>query len=158
MATSATIQCAIDVAALINAAPDGTFSQSFTAERLYVPRYELENADALKVFVVPAGIESEFNSRSTTQDEHEIDIAVLQKLTKGGGVPSELDPFMLTPEEIQDFLSGDDLSGNSRRNLSSGPHLIKIGVRPIFSPDHITEKQILFSMITATYRGFSKFR
>ena len=70
---SAIIPLADAVVAALNS---GTFSQPFTAMRLYVPNFDLKDMKDLHVSVVPRGVELSTASRSLLQHDVQIDVAV----------------------------------------------------------------------------------
>lgn len=88
-------QVAEAVVAELNAT---TFSQPITAVRSYLPRVELADLKALKVMVVPSSVTVAAASRSQTQRDVAIDVAVQKKL--GQEQNPSLDPLLALAEEI----------------------------------------------------------
>lgn len=135
------IDIADAVAAAINA---GTFSQSVTAEREYLPTHELAKSQGLTVTVVPRGITSQTTGRKVLQQDYEIDVAVRKKLqTKE---QEELDDLMELSEEVIRHLQ--------LTRLASYGVAIWIGteVRAPYSPEHLHEFRQFTSLATLTYR------
>ena len=64
------------VAAELNAAEQGTFSEDFTAERLVLPQFDLEDRAGLKVTVVPKTVGISGSTRSACQYDIAIDVGV----------------------------------------------------------------------------------
>jgi len=56
-----------------------SFSQPFTAQRLYLPVFDLQGMSQLKVTVVPKGIISASLDRSRDSLDYQIDVAVQKK-------------------------------------------------------------------------------
>ena len=79
----------------------GSFSQPFTAERHYLPAFELTDMKTLHVTVVPKGLETSPASRGLIQHDYQIDVAVQKKLAAADS--DEIDALMVLVEEISDF-------------------------------------------------------
>ena len=123
----------------------GTFGQPFTAERNYLPCYELEDIKNLRVTVVPKTVAIQIKDRSSTQDDVEIDIAVQQKLTTADN--AEIDPLLALVQEIADYL---------RFKRFSPPDAIWVGTRnePVYAQEHLDRFRVFTSLLTLTYRVF----
>ena len=125
----------------------GTFSQSFTAERHYQPTFDLQDMKTLHVTVVPKDIEMQLATRSSSQHDYRIDVAVQKKVTVGD--MAELDELMGLVEEVIAFLS--------RRKLASVPAAmwIRTANEPIFATEHLEQFGQFTSILTLTYRLIS---
>ena len=139
MATTADLAAAL--VADLNAA---AFSRPFTAERAYLPRFDLGEMDDLHVTVVAAGRTLLPACRVLLQVEHRLEIAVQQRL------PAEsldaCDPLLGLVAEIADHLAG--------RRLTDAPDAawVKTEHDPLVDPTHLNELRQFTSLITVTYR------
>ena len=122
----------------------GTFSQPFTAERHYQPVFELKDMKTLHVTVVPKDIEMQLATRSSSQHDCRIDVAIQKKLESAD--LAEIDELMGLVEEIIGFLS--------RRKLASVPNAlwIKTANEPIYATEHMEQFRQFTSILTLTYR------
>ena len=120
------------------------FAQPFTAQRLYVPRFELSEMATLHVTVVPKGVVLESAGRGLRQTDVTIDMAVQQRFETDETV--ELDGLMNLVGEIVEFLHG--------LRLTDYPSAIwlKTANEPIFAPEHMEQYRQFTSVITLTYR------
>lgn len=134
------IDIADAVMATLNA---GTFSQAFTAERHYLPRYELPELATLRVSVVPKGIATEALDRNRDRVDYRIDVAVQHK---AGVDLATLDALMTLAEEIGDYLQGTPLVGFPQARCIDMVH------EPIYAPEHLDEFRAFTSVMTFTYR------
>lgn len=123
----------------------GTFSQSFTAERAYLPCYALEDVKDLRITVVPKGVEIQIKDRSSTQDDVGIDIAVQQKLTAADN--AEIDPLLALVQEVADSL---------RFKRFTAPDAVWVGTRnePVYAQEHLDRFRVFTSLLTFTFRVF----
>lgn len=128
----------------LNGAPAGTFAQAFTAVRHYRPQFDLAELKTLRVSVVPKGIGITGLMRNANQHDVSIDVAVQKKVTAGDG--AELDGLMLLSEQIADFFR--------LRRLSALPEALwtKTDNVPVYSPEHLEQKQVFTSVLTLTFR------
>ena len=125
----------------------GTFSQTVTAERHYQPTFDLQDMKSLHVTVVPKDIEMQLATRSSSQHDCRIDVAIQKKVAVGD--MAELDELMGLVEEVIAFLS--------RRKLSSVSNAlwIKTANEPIFAQEHLEQFGQFTSILTLTYRLLS---
>ena len=135
------------VAAELNAAPDGTFSQSFTAVRKVIPAYELSELSELKVTVVPKAVEITSAMRSGSQHDLVVDIGIQQKISKD--VDTDVESLMSFVDEIAAYLT--------KRKLTDVPWAAWVSIKnePPYVPEHLLEKRTFTSVLTITYRGIS---
>jgi hypothetical protein len=134
------IDIADAVVATLNA---GTFSQAFTAERHYLPRFELPDLATLRVSVVPKGITSQALDRKRDQNDYRIDVAVQHK---AGIDLATFDALMNLVEEIGDYLQATPLVGYPQARVFDMVN------EPIYAPEHIDEFRAFTSVMTFTYR------
>jgi len=125
-----------------------TFSLPFTAERSYVPQFELKELKTLHVTVVPRTEEDEIEARNRQREQYEIDIAVQQRLT--AETNAVLDPKMELVQEIKDHF-------RNRSLVSDTAHWIRSRIEPIYAPDHIDQLRQFTSVITLTYLHWKEF-
>lgn len=121
-----------------------TFSIAFTAQRSYVPVYDLREMSELKVTVIPRSVATNLASREASNDLYAVMIGVQKKLE-----PEELDDvdaLVTLVEEISAFLT--------RRTLSEMPDVQWIGseIDPLFVGELMDKLRQFTSVLTATYR------
>jgi hypothetical protein len=136
--------CIVAIAEAVTAELNGNaFSQSFNAQRLYLPTFDLQSMSELKVTVVPKGITSASLDRSRDSFDYQIDVAIQKK------VPSQvetIDSLMLLVEEIGDHFRTNPLSS------FPGARCVNVENRPVYAPDHLQELRQFTSVITLTFR------
>ncbi len=136
------------VAAELNAAAPGTFSESFTAVRKVLPVHELKDLVDLKVTVVPKAVEITGSTRAASQYEITVDIGVQRKLAPGN---TDLDAAVTTlgtlVDQIAEYLR--------RRPLATAPWAswISLANDPVYAPEHLLEQRVFTSVLTVTYRA-----
>jgi hypothetical protein len=84
------------------AAPPGTFSQSFTAQRRVLPEFEIKELAELKVTVVPKSVEITVSTRATSQYKIAVDVGVQKKL--GTDLDTEVTALGTLVDEMADYL------------------------------------------------------
>lgn len=127
------------VTASLNA---GTFSQPFTAQRVYQPAFTLEELAELRVSVVPRSTAIAVSSRDAGQFDHVIDVGVQKKVADDG----EIDGLLDLVEEIADHLR--------LKRLPDFPEAAWLGIahEPVVSSEAIVEHRAFTSVLTVTYR------
>lgn len=139
----------LDVADAVVAQLNGrTFSMNFTAVRAYVPVYDLGagDLDELRVTVVPKSCEMLRGEGTRTADMTilAVDVGVQMKVANFGAA---VDALMVLTQEILDFLRRRDLA------TASGVALVKGAEnKPVFSPDHLSQRSVFTSVVSMTYR------
>ena len=138
------IDVADAVVAELNGAPAGTFAQAFTAARHYRPQFDLAELKTLRVSVVPKAIAVTGLMRSANQHDVSIDVAVQKKVSPDDA--AELDGLMTLTEQIADFFR--------LRRLAALPQALwtKTDNVPVYSPEHLEQKQVFTSVLTFSYR------
>ena len=121
-----------------------SFSQPFTAERGYLPTFELPELGDLKVIVVPKEDDGKLDTRTASTHDYAIDIGVQKKPPTIDN--ADLDPLMLLVQEIADhFLFGQQAAGAT---------LIAPTVRVLYLQEHLQKLRQFTSVITLTFRGW----
>ena len=133
------------VAAELNAAEAGTFSESFTAERQVLPDFSLADLAQLRVTVVPKRVEITGATRSTSQYEIAVDIGIQKKL--GRDLDAEVPILATLVDEIAEYLR--------RRPLAAAAWAAWVSIvnEPIYAPEHLAEQRVFTSVLTVTYRA-----
>ena len=120
------------------------FSQPFTAERGYLPTFELPDLNALKVTVVPKEDGGKLDTRSSSTHDYAVDIGIKMKPPNVDN--ASLDPLVYLTQEIADyFLFG---------KRPGGTTLISPQVRILYLQDHIHKFRQFTSVVTLTFRGW----
>ena len=129
------------VAAEINA---GSYSQELTAQRLLLPRFDLEDMKTLQVTVVPKAVTTVPGGRAHNQHDYVIDVAVQQKLRTTDD--SEIDGLLTLVDEIADQLRF--------KRLTSYPNAIwlKTENEPVYAQEHLDELRQFTSILSFTFR------
>ena len=120
-----------------------TFSQPFTAQRLYLPIFDLQSMADLKVTVVPRGISSSSLDRSRDSFDYQIDVAVQKKTPND---VASIDPLLLLVEEIGDHFRSNVLAS------FPGARCTNVENTPVYAPDHLHELRQFTSVLTLTFR------
>lgn len=122
----------------------GSFSLSFTAERLYLPAFELADMQSLHVTVVPKSVATDAAARTQNQQDYAIDVAVQQKLTSTANAP--IDALVTLVEELADHFRF--------RRLQNYPDAIwlKTEQQPVYAPEHLEQLRQFTSLLTLTFR------
>jgi hypothetical protein len=148
------IEIADAVTALLN---EATLSQSFTAERSYVPVHELEDlvdTGILAVTVVPAGLTGNLIDRSPrSMYDYVIDVGIQKALPIGALTESQrnafVDPLMLLAQEVVDLFNGAVLTIPYD---TIRPRCVDVKNIPAFSPHHMDEEGVFTSLITLNFK------
>ena len=120
-----------------------SFSQPFTAQRLYLPIYDLKTMSDLKVSVVPKGLNTSSLDRTRDNFDYQIDVGI-QKKTKNE--IATIDALILLVEEISDYFRANPLASYP------GARFISIENSQIYAPDHLETMMQFTSVVTLTYR------
>lgn len=113
----------------------------------YTPRATL-NDQTMRVYVVPATLETATESRQHERVEYGFDVAVLKKLAAGSD--QEVDGLMEVVQSIHE--------GLRLRALDAMPSLHWGGIRrdPIYIPDHLVDMRQFTSVTRVTYLDFEQ--
>jgi len=143
MTNDATVAVADAVVGLLNSPATATFTPSFTAVRSYRPMYSLEDLKTLRVTVVPRGIAEEAITRTTSQDDPTVNVAVQQWCSNTAN--ATLDPLMGLVDQIRQAL-------RLQRLDSPSAMWIKTETNPIYSAEHLDQHKVFTSVLAVTYR------
>jgi len=122
----------------------GSFSQAFTAERVYQPTYDLKDMVDLHVTIVPKSRLMAIAGRNADRVDYAVDIGIQKKISNDG----DIDGMMALVAEIAGFLNRRPLS-----NLIGSPVAWVAAVNePVFVPEHIEQLRQFTSVLTITYR------
>ena len=135
------IQLADAVVASLNAA---TFSPTFTAVRHYTPQFNLLDLGAVHVIVVPKSATETVNTRSTTQNEYQIDVGIHQNVDTTD--LSAIDTLMSLVQDVSDHFRFTTLA------TMTSAHWVRTECSPIYSADHLLNNQEFTSVLTLTYK------
>jgi hypothetical protein len=139
----------LDIAdAIVTALNGATLSQTFTAARAYVPKFDLTTATGYQVCVVPKADSREPGGQSEDSAELLIDIGVMKKLaarTTAAAELAEIDAAMLLCDEIRAVVNRKRLAGVEDAICS------KIEQNPIYSVDQADEARTFLTALTTTW-------
>lgn len=133
--------------AIATALNDATFSQEFTAQRLYQPSFELADLETLRVSVVPKSVTVTNASRTHAFLDCAVDIGVQKKLSAAvENADTEIEELLVLAEEIADHLR--------QKRLEAMPEALWVSLEhePIFAPEHLDQHRQFTSVLTVTYR------
>ena len=133
------------VAAELNAAVEGTFSEDFTAIRRVLPEFDLAELAELKVSIVPKAVTITGATRSASQYEIAVDVGVQKKL--GKDLDSEVATLGTFVDELADYLR--------QRVLTQAAYAawVSIANEPVYAPEHLSGDRVFTSVLTVTYRA-----
>ena len=131
-----------------NSGSNGSLSQSFTAERVYVPIFDRATNDEINVQVLGLEESAAIISRSETDRKYTIRIAIYQKIltTVGAEQTAELDALSDFRQEVQDLLFS-----NKRMTNYSDAALVECNVIAPYDAGMV-EKGTFVTVINAVYR------
>jgi hypothetical protein len=141
MASAEIIELADRIVADLNA---GSFCLPFTAQRAYLPTFELPDMNVLRVTVVPKADEGKLDTRSSSTHEYAVDIGIQQKPDVADN--DHLDPLMKLTEQIADFFLFGTRPG--------GATLVAPKVAILFVQEHLQKFGQFTSVLTLTFRGW----
>ena len=140
---SIAVDIADAVVATLNAA---SFSRPVTAERAYLPRYELSEMRDLRVTVVPKQMATTTASRGAASRDVTLDVAVQQKLAPGSSERDQNDELMVLSEQIAEHLRTATLVGQPGAKWVRSEHTA------IYAPEHLEQMRQFTSVVSVTYR------
>jgi len=135
------LQIADSVTAQLNTAE---LSHTISAERLYVPNFDLEDMKELRVSVVPRDMQIVAHDRSTSKYNARIDVAVQQKFEQGSNV--EIDPLVALVEQIADLFRLKRLDSMPEARCTQIEHPV------IYSAEHWEQLRQFTSLLTLTFQ------
>ena len=144
--TAVVVEIADAVVAALNGAH---LSQAVSAERYYLPEFDLPEMDQLHVSVVPAELDEEIADRTRDRAEYKIHVAVQKRVTKqdpSGLDTAAIDGLMRLVEEIDDLFRHKPLLGYPEA------HWTKTENKPIYDPKHLKEHGQFTSLLVFTFR------
>ena len=125
----------------------GSWREEFVAERCYRPVYDLKDMKDVHVSVVPRAVTETIQSRSRTQGDYTVDVAVQKKVADD----EKTDGLMKLVEEIARHFRF------RRLKLLGGDEAVWIGTvnAPIYVPEHLAELGQFTSVLSLTFRALS---
>jgi hypothetical protein len=139
---SAIIDIAEAVVAEINDAD--VLPSGISAQRHYVPTFELKDMDTLHVSVVPRAVAIQPMGRAYCQHDVQIDIGIQQRFQDDQQIT--IDALMQQVEQISDLLRA--------KRLAQLPGAVWLRSQndPIYAPEHMDQLRQFTSVLTLTYR------
>lgn len=127
----------------------GTYSQTFTAVRAYVPQYELEDLDTLRVVVVAASDTFTRGSRGASNNHDvEVHVAVMKRppatVLPGADETAWTDALRYLVEEVGDRCLTIALTDPPVR-------CARVVNDPIWAPEHLRERRQFTSLLRLTF-------
>ena len=145
---------AMAVAALLSAAPNGTFANVFSVTRSYAQTDKLTELDGIKVAVVPATwVPNRQTRANATTNEYAIDVAV-QHYVKNWDDPTLVDPLAFLFEQLVDYIGSpahQALITDGYGNPTVG--FIKSEIPYLYVPAQLRELSTYTAVARHTYKG-----
>jgi hypothetical protein len=141
---SQTVDIMDDVTAMLNG---GTFSISFTAERVLFREAKPEDYEGLSVLVLAAGLSSDIRDRTHDNETTTIGVQIL-KLVKASD-DAEMTALIGLVEEIARFLNAPDNEVLDGTGAQRTPQ--RASVDPLFDHDQLEENGLFMSTILVGY-------
>ena len=135
--------------AVVTALNGAHLSQPVSAQRYYLPEFDLKDMDTLHVSVVPAELDEEIADRAHDRAEYKIHVAVQKRVAKQdppGIDTAAIDALMQLVEEIDDLFRHKRLAGYEQA------HWAKTENKPIYDPKHLKEHGQFTSLLVFTFR------
>jgi hypothetical protein len=130
--------------AVTEALNGATLSQPVTAQRSYLPRFELPEMAQLKVTVVPSAVEITTAGRNRATERYRIDIGVQKKLASED--VAEVDALSGLAQEIADHFRFKRLAGYPSAVWVRTEH------EPLYDPAHMEQMRQFTAVIRLTYQ------
>ena len=127
----------------------GSFGQSFAAERSYDPQHDLPEFESLQVTVAPKSESGEMASRSSDLYGYTLDVAVQKKLPEKSSDAVDLaaiDGLRALVSRIGKWWL--------RRRPGTMPEAVCSGYanEPVYSREHLREHRLFTSVLTLTFQ------
>lgn len=140
--------------AVVTTLNGAALSQSFTAERSYVPVLAKQSEEGagvdqlatLKVLVVPRELTSAALHRKARLRNYVVDIGLYKRTSDA---VADNDPFMLLVEEMMDLFEGKMLAVPGNDEVTC----ILAANEPIFAPTQIDEVSAFVSVLSLTFQA-----
>lgn len=123
-----------------------TFSPVFTATRAYRPTFDIKDSD-LRVTVIPRSILMGMLTRSSNQDDLDIDIGIQKKISDLS-TNTEVDALIDLVEQIAVFLR----TVPREYGVASW---VRSTNDPIYNPEHLKDLMQFTSVLTVTLKAVS---
>jgi hypothetical protein len=124
---------------------NGAFlGQPLNAERLFLPQFELQEMNVLRVVVVPKDEERRQITRASKQAAYRVDVGVLKKLTSVDA--AEIDPLCALVAQIAALFDG--------KRLAALPDAICTVAKtePVYSTEHLDQLRQFTSVVVLTFK------
>ena len=147
---SQTAAAADAIAAALNAAPGGTFAMPFEAVRVYLPGFDLEELETLRVTVVPAAFEPSHLSRSHVQKELTVDVGVHARLPQG------TEPYAPAANAVIDAHVGllEQIAAFFKPGQYGGATFVRCSADSIADPEQLRMNNVFFAFARVTLKTF----
>jgi hypothetical protein len=135
------------VTTLINGA---TLSQTVTAQRCYIPNYDIQTTPGLQIFVLATDqvIDIANGDRSSSADTYTLKLAIYKQLTRTDGqiVTADMDAMIYFVQQVSDLLKANDIEGTGG--------LIATRNKPLYDPAQLDKNGTFLSVLEADYLLF----
>lgn len=107
----------------------------------FAPEFDLKSLAARQIAVVPAGTEISMLSRFENEETHHISIGIMQRAGS---------------DDASNFIRDVTILGQSFLKKEYGGGIcIEVKFDPLYSQDHLREKNLFASVISLAFRSFS---
>jgi len=130
--------------AVVTTINGATLGQPVNAERLFLPQFELQEMNVLRVVVVPKDEERKPLSRAQKQVTYSVEIGVLKKLASTDA--AEIDPLCDLVAGIAALFDG--------KRLEAVPDAICTVAKtdPVYSVEHLEQLRQFTSVVTLSFK------
>jgi len=142
----------LDIAdAVVSTLNGAGLSPTFTAERLYVPVYEVRNLTGLRVAVVANSVATTLLNRGTAKvTDYVVDVGIHKRYGQGPMTELQIrtacDPFMTLAESIGDLFLGLPLSAVAGCSCTASDN------RVIYDPRYMDGDKVFATVVGLTFR------
>jgi hypothetical protein len=142
----------VDIAdAVVESLNAATLTLGLAAVRSYLPVYQVQDLDELRVAVVPGGFLMALASRAVDQFDYTVDVAMhrrLKTVTTSPTATVDIDPYLQLAEDVVDLFRGKPLT------LASGlvVHCTDAAAAPLFDPALLDQQRLWAAAVSLTFR------
>jgi len=128
---------------IVDTLNSGNFALPFTAVKTLFPFYQLKDLSTLRVTVVPKSVNITTASRSSSEFDYQVDIAI-QKAVK---TPDDIEVTALT-----ELVLAIAKSFRNKIYQDIGAVCFKQSIDPLYSTEHIQPPSVFTSVVTLNFK------
>jgi hypothetical protein len=130
--------------AVVSTINGASLGQPLNAERLFLPQFELQEMNVLRVVVVPKDEERKPITRTAKQATYRVDVGVLKKVASTDA--AEIDPLCALAANVAALFDG--------KRLAALPEAVCTVAKtePVYSVEHLEQLRQFTSVIVLTFK------